>query len=499
MTTYAAPGVDQVGSVETHGIDTIPPDEQRSSPRELWWVFIAGQLSFGIIVLGQLPIIFGLSWWGGVISEWVGLLVGSLLYAPFAILGTRTGTNSAVSSGAFFGVVGRLGGSLQNLFIGVGFYALVVWTSGQALVYGLHKVAGLPDGNVSLVIAFLVVSVLSLGVAMLGHANVVIVQKILLPIIALLLVIGYIVLAPKFHAHLPGGHYLLGSYTATWLLSAVTAASLPISYAPFVNDYARYISGRSHNGVKVSIAAGGSMLVGCGFALTFATYTATMMPLNVASWVQGLIQVSPGWYVVLTVLFVGIVGGCGAGAIALYGTGLDTSSIFTRISRFAATATIGTAATALVLVGQFYSSLQSFAGSFLIILEIVTTPWMLIVLVGHAMAGGKYSQEDLQVFNRREKGGRYWYWKGINPVAFGAWIPALVLGLLFADTSIYTGPLANTFGPGTGGYMAFVVAAVVGPVLYLLGAAVQSRKPAPNVVGEVAFSSGAASGSPTAG
>jgi hypothetical protein len=42
-----------------------------------------------------------------------------------------------------------------------------------------------------------------------------------------------------------------------------------------------------------------------------------------------------------------------------------------------------------------------------------------------------------------------------------------VLGLLFADTSIYIGPFANTFGAGTGGYLCFFAAGGLGLVLYV--------------------------------
>jgi hypothetical protein len=70
------------------------------------------------------------------------------------------------------------------------------------------------------------------------------------------------------------------------------------------------------------------------------------------------------------------------------------------------------------------------------------------------------------VFNRGERGGRYWFFRGFSIAACAAWIPAVVLGLLFADTSIYTGPLANTFGAGTGGFLCFVVAGGLGLILY---------------------------------
>lgn len=464
--TEVRTGVDAVGMVETRGVDYIPDNERHSKPRDLVWVFVACELCFGIIVLGQLPIIFGLNWWSAVTSELMGLLVGSVLYAPFALVGRSAGTNSAVSSGAFFGVVGRVLGSIQNLLIGIGFFALAVWTGGQAAVAGLHRLFGLSSDNTSLVVAFLVISTACVLVATYGHANVVVLQRWMLPAMGLLLVIGFVVFAPHFHASTHGGPYILGSYWPTWLLSLITAASLPISYVPFVNDYSRYMSTERTSARSVVLASGLGMFAGCAFALLFATYTATMMPLNVSSWVAGLVALSPTWYVVPIVL-VGIGGSFAQGALCIYGNGLDVSSMFPKLQRLRSTAFIGVIGTSLVIAGQFASSIQNFAGEFLVILVVVTTPWMLIVLLGHWFARGHYLADDLQVFNRGERGGRYWFYRGFSPAAILAWVPAVVVGLLFADTTLYVGPLANTFGSGTGGFLCFVSAGVLGAALYV--------------------------------
>lgn len=61
-TPPAAGGVDQVGRIETRGVDYIPEAERHSKPpRELTAVFFGTQLCFGIIVfLGYLPVSFGL-------------------------------------------------------------------------------------------------------------------------------------------------------------------------------------------------------------------------------------------------------------------------------------------------------------------------------------------------------------------------------------------------------------------------------------------------------
>jgi len=45
-------------------------------------VWIGAQMCFGIIVLGWLPVAFGLGWWSSVTAITLGLLVGSLLTGP---------------------------------------------------------------------------------------------------------------------------------------------------------------------------------------------------------------------------------------------------------------------------------------------------------------------------------------------------------------------------------------------------------------------------------
>ncbi len=91
-----------VGEIETHGIDYIPDDDRHSTPNNLFYVWIGAQLCFGIIVLGWLPIVFGLGWWSAVSAITVGLIVGCIPFGLFLLLGPRSGTNSAVTSGAGF-------------------------------------------------------------------------------------------------------------------------------------------------------------------------------------------------------------------------------------------------------------------------------------------------------------------------------------------------------------------------------------------------------------
>ena len=467
MTVTAPPaesGIDQVGHIETRGVDYIPAAERHSRPRELATVFFGTQLCFGIIVLGFLPVSFGLGWWGSVTSTLVGLAVGSALFAPLALLSTRTGTNSAVSSGAHFGVVGRIVGSLVGIFTAIGFYALTVWTGGQALVEGLHKLIGMPNGAGEFVVAYAVIAVLTLVVAIYGHANVVLANRILIPTMGVLLIIGVILLAPKFTVVPAGSELLLGSYPATWLLSATTAASLPISYCPYIGDYTRYISAKKWTSRRIVASAFIGMFVGTAVALCFAIYAAMAFPADAKDWVAGLVDVSPAGFTAAIVV-IALVGSCAQGALCVYGTGLDTSSIFPSLKRVPATLLIGLAGTVLVYIGSFVYNLVSAATAFLVILLVVTAPWLVINLIGYTFSRGRYYTQDLQVFNMQPRisGGAYWFTNGWNLAAMLAWFPAIVIGMLFVNTALYVGPWANAAG---GIDLSFISAAAIGGVLY---------------------------------
>jgi purine-cytosine permease-like protein len=459
-------GIDEVGRIETRGVDYIPDTDRHSRPRDLTTVFFGTQLCFGIIVLGFLPVAFGLGWWGSVTSTLVGLALGSVMFGRLALLSTRTGTNSAVSSGAHFGVVGRIIGSVIGVFTAIGFYALTVWTGGQALAEGLNKLVGLPTSTLVSAVAYAFIAALTLVLATYGHANVVLANRILVPSMGLLLLIGVVLLAPKFSVVAASPDLLLGSYPATWLLSAAVAASLPISYAPYVGDYTRYVSARRYSPARVMLARGGGMFLGCSVALCFAIYVAMTFPVGVTDWVAGFVQVSPTAFAAAIVI-IALVGSCAQGALCVYGTGLEISSLVPGFTRVPTTLLIGALGTATVYIGAFVYNLVTAATAFLVILLVFTAPWLVINVLGYSFAGGRYYTQDLQVLNLRPRvtGGAYWFRHGWNVAAVSAWLVASVFGILFVHTELYSGPWADAAG---GVDLSFISAAVIGGVLYAI-------------------------------
>jgi purine-cytosine permease-like protein len=110
--------------------------------------------------------------------------------------------------------------------------------------------------------------------------------------------------------------------------------------------------------------------------------------------------------------------------------------------------------------------------TFATLIIVCTTPWVVIMTIGYIMRRGFYLPDDLQVFNRRQKGGAYWFTRGVNYRGMAAWIPAAVLGLLFVNIpGQFEGPLRDVapdlgFERLAGVDISLLVAIILAAVLY---------------------------------
>ncbi|MDQ0217399.1 nitrate reductase [Peribacillus cavernae] len=445
--------------VEVRGIDYIPESERNSKPSNAFFVLGGAQLCFSVMIIGALPILFGLGWWDSFSALTIGLLIGSFLIAPLGLLGQKTGTNGPVSSGAHFGTKGRVIGALLTIFASFGFYTLTVLTGAQSLVYSGHRLFGWPEGNGILVIGALIISLITSVVAVYGHSLVIAIEKVGSWIIGTVLILSIIVFLPQFDASYQGGDYLLGGYWPTWLLAVSTAISIPVSCSPFINDYTRYIPGKTR-ARSIMWGCGGGMLLGCWISMNTAAYLTSTFTNLETPFVQGIIEQSPAWFVPGFIL-VGLIGSLLQGSFALYGAGLGLETLGLGLNRIITTVIISVTGTLLVCLIIFVYDLTDIINAFVTIIIAAISPWLTINLVGYYLLGGHYSPLQLH----ESKGGLYWYSNGFNLPAVASWVVAVVTGLLFTNTSVFVGPLVNLVG---GVDISFVSSAIVGAALFFL-------------------------------
>src|SRR3954462_9995699 len=163
--------------VEQHGIDTIPAEHRHSTPFDLFRIQFGGANTFATIILGTFPVLLGLSFWQAVAATVVGVVVGALVLMPMGLFGPLTGTNNAVSSGAHFGVRGRIVGSFLSQLTAIAFYSISVWVSGDALVGALVRVFGVQDSDWLRGITYAVLGGIVIVIVVYGHAFMLLVNK----------------------------------------------------------------------------------------------------------------------------------------------------------------------------------------------------------------------------------------------------------------------------------------------------------------------------------
>lgn len=449
--------------IEAHGIDTIPDADRTSTWVDLLRIQFGGANTFATVLLGTFPIALGLSFWQAVLATVCGVLVGTLFLMPMGLFGPKTGTNNAVSSGAFFGVRGRIAGSFLSLLTAVAFYSISVWVSGDALVGALTRLAGVPDSLGLRTVVYGIIGVIVIVVVVFGYQFMLLVNKTAVIANTALILLAIVAFAGIFDpGYNPGPKaFALGGFWPTFVAAALIVMSNPISFGAFLGDWSRYIP-RSTKPRKLLLATFlGQLLTLIPFL--FGVATATIVA-GKADYVFALIQASPIWYAVL-LMAVAFIGGLSTGTTSLYGTGLDFSSVFPRFSRVQATIGIGVVAFLFILTGRIFFDLLGAVNAFVGAIVVTTTPWMVIMTIGYIVRRGHFDPRNLQVFNKGEVGGLYWFTSGVNWRGMVAWLGAAVIGLLFANyPPIIVGPFINA---GGGIDLSLVSAVVAGGVLYL--------------------------------
>lgn len=473
----ALPVTDPLWGIERNGINPIPDEERHGHPFELFWIWTAANISVLAIVYGVIIVSFGLNLWQSLLSALIGTWLSFLLVGFVSLAGKVAGAPTLVLSRAPFGVVGNVFPNLVSYLSLLGWETVLVALSVLA-VDALLKRVGLPTGNATTVIAFVIIAGLVIAIGLLGHATIVRIQTWFTWAFAVLTVVFIILELPKIDvahvASLPAGNWLTGFVPAT----SIIMAGLGLGWVNSAADYSRYlprtVSSRAvvaWTTIGASLApflliVFGILLAGRGTGLASS-----------ANPIGDLAAPLPTWFLVPYLLVA--VGGLIAGALLdIYSSGLNLLTLGVRLARYKSVAIDGI----VMIAGNIYILFlaHNFIGpfeAFLSVLGVLLTAWVAIFLVDLALfRQGGYQEHELYRLR-----GVYGYWHGFNLRAQIAWWVAVIvgLGLITSTVSWLTwlgwwakGPFADS---SLGILVSFVVAAVLYWVLNLVPA--PSRPP----------------------
>ncbi|GAA1809504.1 purine-cytosine permease family protein [Agromyces neolithicus] len=461
MTAAQASGKSNV--IEAFGVDTIPDSERIGRPRDVVGVLVGSNMSFGTILFGWLPVAFGLDFWASVTAMAVGTFIGILLVAPLSVISMHTRTNLSTSSGATFGVRGRLIGSGIGLLLALGYTALIVWTGGGLVVGLLDRFMGVPDTGWTYAIVYAAMAAMTIVIAIVGYRFVVKLNRWVVIGTLALMALGVIAYAGTFTTEAIVSEYAAGGFWQTWALAVVAVGvSGPVAYMTVLGDFTRYISPRLVSPNKVLRATGLGLFFGLFIPQLFGTFTALAARAS-EDYVTSLVNTAPIWFLI-PLAFSGLFGTLGNSSMLVYDMGLDLDAIVPRLRRTTATAAVAAVAVVLVFMGHFVWNAEDAITAFVLMLTVLGTPWAVITLIGHADRKGRYDVDALQVYNRRARGGIYWYRGGWSMQAAFAWIIGAGVGLLGVDTVLYRGPLLDLTGGVDG---SFLIAGALSGAAYL--------------------------------
>ena len=429
--------------IESIGVDTVPESQRTGKPRNIISVFVGSNLSLSVMVFGWLGILYGLSWWQSVSAILVGTLVAAAFVSASALLGWRAATNNSVSSGAFFGVRGRLIASFVGLLLCIQYVALTIWTGGEMISAGWARLTNTEVSDGLVAFGYAVIAIAVVAFAILGYSWILKLSKYVAYLMGALVVLTVIGLWSAFDPSYPGDPevYALGSLWPTWFLTALTCgAAGPISYVTQTGDWSRYISESAHSARDIVKNTFVAMVVGLSIPTIFGAFVA-VAAFDEDSFAGGFVAGSPSW-LLIPLLLVGFIGSLGQGSINLYSMGLDMDAIVPKLSRLKSTVLVAGISTGLVFIGKFVYDAEAAVTNSVLFLTSLASSWIVISLYGYYKNKGNFDKAALQVFNKRETGGKYWFTGGWNLKATFSWIVGSVVGILGISTVDYVGPIA---------------------------------------------------------
>lgn len=475
---------EQVGAVETRGIEPVPDSERHGHASQMFWTWFAANISLLGLPLGATLVAFrGLNIWQAVLVAIIGASGSFALVGALSIAGKRGGAPALTLSRAVFGRRGNTGPTLVTWISRVGWETVNTTTAAYALLSLLGIVFGVHRNTVLTLVCLLVFIGCTLLISGLGHATIMWINRWATYVFGLLnlVVMGFLVATVDWAKVVHASPAPLSAVVAG---VGVIAAGTGIGWANAGADYARYLPRKIPGGRLVLASAWGAgiplvLLISLGSLLS-AGDTSLASASDPVSAIDAML---PSWMSVpyLIAAFGGLLL---SNHLSVYSAGLTLVTLGVRAKR---TVAVGIDIV-ITFAGGIYFMLvaKDFYGpftTFLTILAVPITAWVGVFAVDML----RRRSYDAGALMRPGRSGRYWYNGGFAWSACVSWAVAIVVGLLLteaktSDTDVwFSGPFAHSWlgANGLGWVVTFAVAAVAYLLLLPLDRAVRTEAALP--------------------
>ncbi|MEU1207475.1 cytosine permease [Nocardia sp. NPDC005825] len=455
------PSGDAFGHIEVRGIDFVPPQERRGTPRELFTIWAASNVAYIYIVLGGTALLLGLSLWQALAVVVLGNLfwlgVGAL-----AVSGPAAGTPSVVIMRSMFGIRGnRLFGAGLNWLIAISYEAINL-SFGSLAAFALAGHLGVTVSTPVKLVIVAVMAVATFTISIYGHATIVRLSPFFTAALVLCCVLlGVFVFGHAKFDYVPAQPLTGSSLWSALLVGVALVASAPLSWTVGA-DYARYLpESVSKRAVMGWTALGGFVpAVALGVIGVVAGTSVDMTDPQTS--LKGIL---PGWFypVFLAVI---VVGAITTNVLTTYSSGLCLQGLGVKMRRSQTVfidGVLGGAITfyALFVAEDFLATLSRW----LELTVVVLGPLVAIYVTDIVLRRNRYDGVSL---NDEHPGSAQWYTAGFNIAGVAAIVSGGISAGLCIHTTSWEGPVASALGGAD-------LSALAGPAVAATVYAVLSR------------------------
>jgi purine-cytosine permease-like protein len=396
MATDVLTGPREGLSVELNGINVIATEERKGSPRDLFWPWCAANIAVLGISYGSFFLGFGVSFWQATFAGVIGTVLSFLLVGVVSLAGKRGSAPTMVLSRAAYGVQGgKLPAALSYILL-VGWETVLVSIATLATATVFTRL-GWGGGDVTKIIAFIVVAGVVVFCGVFGF-NVIMRVQTILTIALAVLTVGYVALTlghinASAIASIPDGspQAMVGT-----LIFAATGFGL--GWVNSGADYSRYLP-RNVSGTAVvawtTVGAAIAPVLLVVYGLLLAGSDKNLNSAIASDPVGALTTILPTWYLIPFAL-VAIGGLIGGAILDIYSSGLALLTLGLKVPRWQAAGIDGV----IMILGTIYvvwiasNFFVPFQG-FLITLGVPIAAWCGVFLADLLLRKRDYAEADL--------------------------------------------------------------------------------------------------------
>jgi len=391
------------------GIEPIPKEERNLGGWDFFLLWAGAAISLAEIWAGSLivPLGLGLGLW----AILLGHLIGNTPFALGGLIGSRWGVPTMVSVRPSFGIRGSYFAAALNVIQLIGWTAVMLIVCGQA-ADAISKFFGFSNLNLWILLSGVITTLW----ALVGHRIWKWLQRIsVIALLILCLAMTYVVFQQYGWANLS---QIPRKRDFPFMVGMDLVIAMPISWLPLVSDYSRFAkdSKSSFWGTWISYFMISSWMYLIGLMASLATQSPD--PSGV---VMGL-MLKFGWAIpaLIIVLFSTFT----TTFLDIYSTAISGLNIFPKLGERAGILIGGIFG---IIVAIIFPTLLNYE-HFLLFIGAMFCPLFGIVLVDYFFL--RRGGIDLVDLYRRD--GKYWFWKGINPLAIIAWAIGFAIYLGFS-------------------------------------------------------------------